>query len=450
MKKKQYGAGTLLLVLALLWSGCGGPAPDDGAVPDAAQETETAEETEEIMTETVEEEEETMTLREELWAEYCERERQGETRIREDEDRSVSLNGVVMKYGMKIVGEPDEEGRYPLYIALHGGGSDETGRINDDQWRQMGTYYLGGVKSGIYVNPRAVRDTWDCHSNPESYPLYDRIIENMILFRNADPDRVYLMGFSAGGDGVYQITPRMTDRFAAANMSAGHPNGVKLENLYNMPLQLQVGANDDAYGRNKMTAEYDILLNKLQDKYGGGYIHRTNIHADRGHNFADYDDAEHEIMGDVRAFFRTGKSDTVKEKTGAVLFMDQYRRDPLPETVVWNLGVRASMRTAESFYWLSAPANVNTGIVTARFDREANSFIITTDGKVKGDLSVLLSEDMADFSRPVTVELDGETFSYEPQIRREVMEATLEERGDPRWIFSDRISLSELKDGAGD
>ena len=149
MKMKKYGAGTLLLALALLWSGCGGPAPDEGAVPDAAQETEAAEETEETMTETVEEEEKTMTLREELWAEYCERERQDETRIREDEDRSVSLNGVVMKYGMKIVGEPDEDGRYPLYIALHGGGSDETGRINDDQWRQMGTYYLGGVKSVI-------------------------------------------------------------------------------------------------------------------------------------------------------------------------------------------------------------------------------------------------------------------------------------------------------------
>ena len=85
----------------------------------------------------------------------------------------------------------------------------------------------------------------------------------MILFHGVDPNRVYILGFSAGGDGVYQITPRMTDRFAAANMSAGHPNGVKLENLYDMPLQLQVGIEDAAYNRNKVTAEYDLLLGKL-------------------------------------------------------------------------------------------------------------------------------------------------------------------------------------------
>ena len=76
-----------------------------------------------------------------------------------------------------------------------------------------------------------VRDTWDCHFNPESYPLYDRLIENLIAFYDVDPNRVYLMGFSAGGDGVYGVTSKMADRFAAANMSAGHPNGLPLWNL---------------------------------------------------------------------------------------------------------------------------------------------------------------------------------------------------------------------------
>ncbi len=42
-----------------------------------------------------------------------------------------------------------------------------------------------------------------------SYPLYERLIEAMIVLYNADPDRVYLLGFSAGGDGVYQVAPRL-------------------------------------------------------------------------------------------------------------------------------------------------------------------------------------------------------------------------------------------------
>ena len=296
MKKRKNAVLLTICLLLCGLSGCGGNA-ETTAEQESAEtgitniETEAETEGEAEMIEETKE----LTLREQLWAQYCEREKQDEVRIAEDENRAISFGGVTMKYGMKIVGEPDENGLYPLYIALHGGGSDETGKINDDQWRQMASYYLGEVKSGVYVNPRAVRDTWDCHSNPESFPLYDRLIENMILFQNVDPNRVYLLGFSAGGDGVYQITPRMTDRLAAANMSAGHPNGINLENLYNMPLQLQVGINDVSYDRNRMTAQYDSLLNKLQNKYGGGYLHRTNIHVDRAHNFADYDAAEHEI-----------------------------------------------------------------------------------------------------------------------------------------------------------
>ncbi|MBO7404634.1 MAG: hypothetical protein J6V24_06700 [Clostridia bacterium] len=449
----------ILLALCLFWSGCGG----GGTTPDAPEPAEAGYTTDETNTNETEGEKDmeigetvpdltNMTttdraayLEGKLWEEYSRAECKDEGRIAEDADRSIRLGGVTMKYGLKVVGDPDENGLYPLYIALHGGGSDETGKINDDQWRQMASYYLGGVKSGVYVNPRAVRDTWDCHSNPESFPIYDRLIENMILFHAVDPDRVYLLGFSAGGDGVYQITPRMTDRFAAANMSAGHPNGIQLDNLYDMPLQLQVGVNDAAYNRNKVTAQYDILLEKLHDKYGGGYVHRTNIHIDRGHNFADYDDKEHEIVADVRAFFRTGKYEAVKDVTGAVAFLDQFVRDPLPDTVVWNLDVRASMRKSESFYWLSAPKTVTKGIITAHADREANAIEIKTDGNVTGDFSILLSARMFDFDRPVTILIDGESYEVTPEIREDVMEETLRERGDPSYIFEDRISVSELK-----
>ena len=448
MKKRKTAVLLTLCLLLCGLSGCGGNA-ETTAEQESAEtgitniETEAETEGEAEMIEETKE----LTLREQLWAQYCEREKQDEVRIAEDENRAISYGGVTMKYGMKIVGEPDENGLYPLYIALHGGGSDETGKINDDQWRQMASYYLGEVKSGVYVNPRAVRDTWDCHSNPESFPLYDRLIENMILFQNVDPNRVYLLGFSAGGDGVYQITPRMTDRLAAANMSAGHPNGINLENLYNMPLQLQVGINDVSYDRNKMTAQYDSLLNKLQNKYGGGYLHRTNIHVDRAHNFADYDAAEHEIVEDVGVYLKKGEYTTVKVVTGAIQFLNQYTRDPLPDTVVWNLNVRASMRDVESFYWLSAPKTVNKGIITARFDLETNSVTIETDGKVNGDFSILLSAEMFDFSRPVTITVDGESYEVTPEIRQEVMEETLNERGDPNYIFEDKVSVKSRAAG---
>ena len=171
----------------------------------------------------------------------------------------MSWGGVSMKYGMEVIGEPGPEG-YPVYIALHGGGGAPTPDMNDQQWQDMETYYKKGVKNGIYINPRGVRDTWDTHANPESYPLYDRLIENLIVFCKADPNRIYLLGFSAGGDGVYLIGPRMADRFAALHMSAGHPNGGSLVNLYNTPIQLQVGMDDTAFDRNRVTVQYQMYL----------------------------------------------------------------------------------------------------------------------------------------------------------------------------------------------
>ena len=156
---------------------------------------------------------------------------------------TLEYDGSAMRFLMEQKGEPDENGLYPLYITLHGGG-DWTPEDNDGQWFGMFQYYKEAVQNGIYVACRGITDTWDLHFRPESYPLYDRLIQAMISLYRADPNRVYLLGFSAGGDGVYQITPRMADRFAAANMSSGHPNGISMRNLMNCPFSIQVGVRD--------------------------------------------------------------------------------------------------------------------------------------------------------------------------------------------------------------
>ena len=175
---------------------------------------------------------------------------------------------VTMRYGLSVIGEPGENG-YPLYVAMHGGGFGETPDMNNRQWGHMAVYYKDSVKSGVYVNPRGVRDTWDTHGNPESFPLYDRLVENMIVFYNVDPNKVYFLGFSAGGDGVYIVSPRMADRLAATHMSAGHHNGTSVWNLRNTPIQLQVGINDKAFDRHKVTVEYQKKMDEMEKKYGG-------------------------------------------------------------------------------------------------------------------------------------------------------------------------------------
>ncbi|MBP3867770.1 MAG: hypothetical protein J6D38_01545 [Solobacterium sp.] len=130
---------------------------------------------------------------------------------REFEVYTLNHYGNSMKFLMETIGDPDRKGNYPLYITLHGEGSG-TQEENNHEWRAMFSYYKSAVHNGIYIAVRAVTDTWDLHFRPESYPLYDRLIQAMIMNYHVDPDRVYLLGFSAGGDGVYQIAPRMADR----------------------------------------------------------------------------------------------------------------------------------------------------------------------------------------------------------------------------------------------
>jgi predicted peptidase len=61
---------------------------------------------------------------------------------------------------------------------------------------------------------------------------------------------VYILGYSAGGDGIYYLGPRLADYLAAASMMAGHPNNASPLNLRNIGFSIYMGENDSAYDRN--------------------------------------------------------------------------------------------------------------------------------------------------------------------------------------------------------
>ncbi len=350
---------------------------------------------------------------------------------------ALTFGEATMRYAVLTIGEKPESG-YPLYIALHGGGGTAK-EVNDGQWEDMTIYYSMYLTCGVYVAPRGVRDTWDTHFNPESYPLYDRLIQNMILTRDVDPNRVYLLGFSAGGDGVYAIAPRMADRFAGANMSSGHPNGVSMLNMKNLPIQLQAGEHDTAYGRNTVTAEYDAYLNDLQAAYGG-YVHRTLIHYNTGHNYADYGRKPIPTIKDAQAWRSEGKRAYKTMISYPPDWLNQFTRDPLPEAVVWDLSTRADLRETESFYYLTAPFSTNTGILQASYSREENRITITAQD-VNGPFGVLLNEKMIDFSKPAVFSVNGVETVMNIQPDRKTLEETTAERGDPSFQFEAKVTF---------
>ena len=108
-----------------------------------------------------------------------------------------------MKFDFIVFGEKPKNGR-SLFISMHGGGGAPP-KVNESQWRNQMRLYK--PKEGIYLCPRAPTDTWNLWHQSHIDPLFDRLIENLIIFEGVDPERVYLMGYSAGGDGVYQLAP---------------------------------------------------------------------------------------------------------------------------------------------------------------------------------------------------------------------------------------------------
>ena len=181
------------------------------------------------------------------------------------ESLTVSNADVSMKFSYQIFGDKPSDGR-SLYISMHGGGNTAAS-VNDSQWENQKRLYQ--PEEGVYVCPRAPWNDWDMWFKPPMDGLLEELIQTLSYTLQVNPDKVYLMGYSAGGDGVWRLAPRLADHFAAASMMAGHPGDVSLLNVRNMPFSIWVGGDDAAYNRNREVAARGKELDSLQtaDEY---------------------------------------------------------------------------------------------------------------------------------------------------------------------------------------
>ena len=319
---------------------------------------------------------------------------------------TVKAAGKDLKVYERTFGEAPAGG-HSLWISMHGGGGAPA-RVNDGQWNNQIELYQ--PKEGIYVAPRAPTNTWNLWHEGHIDDLFDRLIENYVVDRGVDPNRVYLMGYSAGGDGVYQLAPRMADRFAAASMMAGHPNGVPVDGLRNLPFMIWMGAEDGAYKRNEQAASYGARLDALQKADPEGYVHETHIVAGKGH-WMD------------------------REDRAALPWMAQYTRDPWPKKIVW----RQSGRLHDRFYWLSLPAGSAAGGQQVRAEVDGQNITIESEGVAK--LRLRLHDDLVNLDEPLKITWnDREQVVARPRSLRAIYES-LQQRLDPRSAATAFVDL---------
>jgi poly(3-hydroxybutyrate) depolymerase len=338
--------------------------------------------------------------------------RAGEMGATESQAAAIQIDGSTLRYYVAVRGAEPAGGR-SLFISMHGGGNAPSA-TNDSQWENQIALVSGyQPQDAIWVAPRAPIDDWNMWFVEAIDPLFERLITNMIVFEGIDPNRVYIGGYSAGGDGVYQLGPRMADHWAGAAMSAGHPNDASPLNLRNVAFAIHVGGNDTAYDRNLRAAEWGQMLEQLAAEDGaGGYPNQWEVHAGLPH-WMELEDAV------------------------AIPFLQMHTRDPVPSRVVW----RQVNVTQSRFYWLAVdPADERAGTtVTAAYSGST-----VTLERVSGlpRLKLRFSDAMMDLDQPVRVELAGSERFAGPVARSiATLARTLEERGDPALMFCGEVGV---------
>jgi len=319
----------------------------------------------------------------------------------------ISVDGVEMPIKVRMHGDPGP-GK-PLFISMHGGGGAPP-EVNDKQWGNQAKMYPN-IEDGYYIAPRAPSNTWNLWHQAHIDPLFDELITAMVLARDVDSDRVYLTGYSAGGDGTYQLAPRMADRFAAAGAMAGHPNETKADGLRNLAFALHMGGQDGAYDRNAVARKWKDMLASLKDADPDGYDHQVEIHEACGHWMEN-------------------------RERPAMQWMATKRRNLRPARVVW---VQDDV-THDRFYWLA----VDEPVARDRKVVELSGQVVTiSQPGAPGPLRLRLDDDMVNLDEPIVVQLGDGTVLFEGVVprTRAVIEKTLAERGDPRGAFTAEIAV---------
>lgn len=317
--------------------------------------------------------------------------------------------GTILNFELKVFGEKPLDGR-SLYISLHGGGNATT-EVNDKQWANQIDLYA--PTEGVYVAPRAPTNSWMLWHEDFIDDLFDELIKTAIIMEDVNPAKIYLLGYSAGGDGVFQLATRMVDRWAAAAMMAGHPNDARPENLRNLPFAIFMGGLDSAYQRNRVAGEWTHTLDSLQRVDRGGYTHTSHIYPQYGHWME--------------------RADTV-----ALDWMAQYTRKSNPNKVVWI----QDDRTHERFYWLGVPP-------TEAERGKGKKIVATIDGQTVSILEndynafyIYLNDELVDLDQPITVLYKGTQVMHGRFYRdRLVIEETIN-RLDRQQVATVRLNMS--------
>ena len=359
-------------------------------------------------------------------------------RINEINSKCIQCpNNRALRWYEKVIGNPSYSG-YALFICLHGGGHGAAS-MNDSQWRDIIPFLSGGFQDGtIAVAPRGINNEWNLHFVDESYPAITRLIEDYIIFRSVDPNRVYIIGFSAGGDGTYQLSERLPHLLAACSPQGGHPNGVSTINICNLPTYLAAGEKDTAFKRNQVCVDYYNKIMGQNGKYLGKYIAKVEVVAGSGHSFQCWKRPR-------KSYFNGSKSVSTTNET-AFDFMYSHTRNPFPvgislDTKCFLTKLRNHFtQRGNTFYNIEVGKNTSD-IIQVQIDYNNNSITVKEGNNFKINLMSSL------FGRGdvVSVISQGKTVQYKLQRDQNYARNNMKLFCDPYYAFDSYVTIGNFQ-----
>lgn len=139
---------------------------------------------------------------------------------------------------------PGNDDKASLVIYLHGGsgkGNDNETQMQEPGINAISTWLSENNRKAIMLVPQCPEDkSWV----GTTQQVLVSLLQNYINRGVADADKVYILGGSMGGTGIWNMLSNHPDMFAAAMPVAGNPTGLNAESVSRTPLNTVMGTAD--------------------------------------------------------------------------------------------------------------------------------------------------------------------------------------------------------------
>jgi predicted esterase len=123
------------------------------------------------------------------------------------------VDGTLQPYSIKVPVNFDRNKKYPLFIMLHGSGSDDQGMLKEN------------LTDGNFIEIAPFgRGTSNCFTTDYAEKDVKEAIDDAILNYPVDTSKIIIAGFSMGGYGAYRIFYEYPGLFKGVVVFSGHPN----------------------------------------------------------------------------------------------------------------------------------------------------------------------------------------------------------------------------------